>query len=469
MSDNIFKNDNSNNNPVPIEFGINEYSHLFLALYVIKKFSSKDTPLNAYDLKSYMNDIINIYIDKGILFSNKTIDYDNNNYKSIRQNLIKVCNDYSFANQIFGGRFVHLQKGNSTKPHHYFYFEPVATESDIYMINGAIESNKYLSTEEKNYLIAVENYLCPYAGEKVREYNKKNNRNEKNLKDPYIIENLCTSFPESPVKKADNKKKDNRLPLDSKTQLFNISRIHKAINEKTMLKLVYGNYDVKNNRLSFSSHSPKRVNPYSLLWNNGYYYLVCTYENSDSPRNLRVDRIISVEHIENEDDHRIHQSRQPAPPALKPFYNEYGIFQNNKYATTYPRMISNYDTDEKTTIILECTATTLSLIIDTFGANISVRESTIPHEPAPTDYSGKPIKFIIVMIHNVQYKNALLFCLERASSLFYTYPTISALYPPKLVKAVKESITDDNNYYEELLNKLPEIRNPFTDNNNFSN
>lgn len=85
-------------------------------------------------------------------------------------------------------------------------------------------------------------------------------------------------------------------------QFHHITIIDKAIKDKKAVCLRYGKYVLEHKGdtwqpvLKMRKKGPMEVEPYALIWSNGYYYLVG--KRKESMINLRVDRIISVAEID---------------------------------------------------------------------------------------------------------------------------------------------------------------------------
>lgn len=81
---------------------------------------------------------------------------------------------------------------------------------------------------------------------------------------------------------------------DNAQVLYNLDALNTAIAEKKKVSFVYNSYGT-----DFKLH-PKRdgryiVNPYQLVANNGWYYLVANYEKYDDISHYRIDKITKIE------------------------------------------------------------------------------------------------------------------------------------------------------------------------------
>ena len=118
-----------------------------LIIFLLKKLSGKDHPLSVSEIRKYMNDLTSL----------------NHSDKTIRRKLQDLCtaqNDpdaYLIANSLFltfGGDIVEVTNDspNIKKTQSKYYFRPLLDTGDVAMICGAITSNRYLTSKEKEYL-----------------------------------------------------------------------------------------------------------------------------------------------------------------------------------------------------------------------------------------------------------------------------------------------------------------------------
>ena len=88
---------------------------------------------------------------------------------------------------------------------------------------------------------------------------------------------------------------------DSGMQFGHIKTIDDAIRSGHPVSLRYGEYRLEQENGSWTpkltertSHGLLSVDPYALMWSNGYYYLVGKEREKGGMMNLRVDRILSI-------------------------------------------------------------------------------------------------------------------------------------------------------------------------------
>lgn len=389
-----------------------------LIVYILQTQTTEDKPFSKEDVEVELFKIIPYEKDaRRLLDTIPTIDKAKD-----------IEDVYDTIAVVYGGRIVTVPG----KPKKY-YFEPFINPSDLNMIKGSILSDKYLSDKEKDYLTSVEDLLCPVQAS--RELTEASN-----LERPASI--------------------DETNPYQVSNWFYSIQTIFEAIKSKKQLKLIYGEYYFdsikKPSRPKFqvkNTDNPYIVNPYALLWNNGHQYLIATTNEHENISHYRIDRIFSakIHKIADEKGNFIPVKRKAVPPSLQSFYKG-DDFNAEKYATTFPLMISASDNKHfLNNVVLECPTTALSTIIDHFGHNVKISNSnkTLESNTQKSD-SKQLISFCKVELKRVCYESILMFCLQQQASVFSPFPRIVALAPKELVDDIKLKLRETLEYYESL-------------------
>lgn len=87
---------------------------------------------------------------------------------------------------------------------------------------------------------------------------------------------------------SSNKTKNEEL-------FYNIDRINTAIEEGKKIRFTYSKRVLHEGRQITTESKTRAVSPYAMTWQFDYYYLIGNYEKYDNLMNLRIDRIHSVE------------------------------------------------------------------------------------------------------------------------------------------------------------------------------
>lgn len=409
---------------------------LFVLVYVLRGITSEELALSASELALEMKPYI------GTSYSARTADRKIKEVLEIQQwaeEIDPVKRHYKkelaqVLYCVYGGRI--MTTGNKYKK---YYFEPCLDSASMRMLNGTVLTNRFLSQEEKAYLLTRMKLLNMLGG-----FNESPEEEER--------EESVSPRPES--------ERDNIFPGDSSRFIGNTIELDRAIIEKYQIEITYGIYDLYENgidyhrRMENDSVKKYRLNPYALFWCDGHYYLLATYvggyepgymKEEGTPVNFRVDRIVEAVIVEQKKSRKKKAGkdtwfepvgRERIPSRLKAFFKTDECskewFDSEGYCARFPAMrISEYSRliDCK----IECTEWSLQILVDTFGSFIKVKKSERQHGEEELDYNGRKQTFIEVMIEKVEFENMRDYCLA--------YPEyITPIEPAELVSAVKEKL-----------------------------
>ena len=401
-----------------------------LIMFILKKLSCKERPLSASKVSDYMNLLTKEqHSEKTILRKLKNLCLLQNDVQN------ELINNTLFLT--FGGYVIETGTGKNSagkKPQSRFYFSPLLDAGDLALICGTIASNRYLTEQEKAYLLSREQTLSVADADTV-DFTK-------NLEDQHV-------FPESICQKPQLEKV---LSTQAVNLLHHVNQLYDAIEQDHQIQLIYGIYDMADNgtrHIKFrprNTDNPYTLNPYALLWNGGAYYLLATHDGHDNPVHFRVDRIISIKTVTEPDDATKPIPRAALPDSLKPFFHKKGknqTFLPEKYTAVYPLM-GIYDEANCMDCHIECTADTLSILIDAFGSKLTILPSPLPHEADEVNFHGQPQRFFMVQLRHVQYDNVKQFCLQQHAS-------ITALHPRQLVEDIEKDLQAALSKYQKVL------------------
>lgn len=409
--------------------------------YLLKEYSSPSNPLSAADIASFYDELTH---------------EDDSNSETIKAKLdliISLQQDPSIGNSLrltFGGCIESLAVSRESfhsnkKTHLKYYFKPLLDNSDLSMICASIASNRYLTAEEKEYLIFREKALG--TGQLNLVKSSKNYRKTINTQD----------LPKKPAKK------DLHLPPFAKTTsnyLETVNILYSAVQQGHKLRVIYGRYHQitqteKKSALKFvptNENKPYRLNPYALLWNNGDFYLLATHAGHTNPVHFRIDRIYDVallEELDEETSTSHFVARDPIPDSLKQFFDTTNlhsapVFDAQAYTAMHPYMSIYKEPHQLITCCIECTTHSLPLLIDHFGNRFTIKPSPVSHSKEETvDINNRPIDFLMATITNVEYDSMKLFAELQASNF-------TVLYPPQLVDDIKASLASSQKKYTSI-------------------
>lgn len=184
-----------------------------------------------------------------------------------------------------------------------------------------------------------------------------------------------------------------------------IETLDDSIRNQHKIMLIYGKYQLAlgSDRRWHPKLQPMEknngrmtVDPYAMMWSNGYYYLVC--KDGDIMRNLRVDRIIQI-------------MATTVPFEKDPNFDPYAY--RDRSPVMYP--------GEPTLIRLRCSTDRISTLMDFFGTAI-LDYSVSKNTPSETTVTLKASE-----------KGVRLFALQYADE-------VEVLDPPSLRNEIAETL-----------------------------
>lgn len=376
-----------------------------LLIRILKEEASEENPMSAALISDRLSEIT------GLEHSEKTV------LRKLQRlvELQKKIDDSVLEKHLqlsLGGTMIEISNREKGVRHiqNRYYFKPLLDKSDVDMVCGTITSNRYLTTKEKEYLIAREKTLC-YGDKYIQSQNP---------------------LPEKP---------DNTQKQLSERVLKIVNTLYDAIREKYQVDVIYGAYgeDTKRYRhpvlLSRNEDKPYHLNPYAMIWNDGEYYLLATHRGHTNISHFRVDRIVSVKPAIKEDDATKNEKREPIPETLRPFFKRiHGReeFQSENYTATYPLMIV-FGGEDLCEAVVECKANAIGVVIDYFGMDLHIMPPMLEHESDETDINGQTQRYVSIRLPKAQYENLRGFCLMQHS-------IVTIVSPERLIRDVREGL-----------------------------
>ena len=328
--------------------------------------------------------------------------------------------------RILGGRVVVAEEGDmkgkkADRESHsnYYYFEPILSESDVHYINSAVESNHYLSGEEKEYLVARTAVAGGYWGRKG--YEKKLDFYDiwstKLTELPQLAHLGLQADEEVPELRIEDTR--GKLPSEGSTMLKKVMILRYAVTNKRQIEVVQGNYSPgKNGTLCFverENGKKIRLNPYAMVSQKGQLYLIATCVDEQIIKHYRIDRIMSLRVLSQK------EKREEIPDDLKNNYFKKNKFQPEAYISAYPLMRYAPD-DKRIDFTFRCQANVVSLAVDNFGKALNIEKDE------SEDY-------VRITVHKKSYINARQFLIQNCDF-------VTPLEPVELVQDVKTTLQE---------------------------
>ena len=144
----------------------------------------------------------------------------------------------------------------------------------------------------------------------------------------------------------------DRGKTDNESVFYNIDAIHGAIGEDREITFVYWQYDLNKKRVPRKSGARYRVSPFALVWDDEFYYLIA-YDAADARiKHYRVDKMTRITITDSE------RQGKDAFAAL-----DMSVYTSRNFS-----MFAGEEAD----VVLDCDANLIGVIVDRFGADVSV-------------------------------------------------------------------------------------------------
>jgi predicted DNA-binding transcriptional regulator YafY len=184
-----------------------------------------------------------------------------------------------------------------------------------------------------------------------------------------LVEGLCKLTSRTMKKElVSNTGAYNRNKSTNENVYYNINSINEAITKNAKIRFSYFDYDIKKNKVYRGVKGKYKVSPYTLIWEDENYYMICYYDRYNITQ-FKVDKMESIEILREKID----------PEKKKEF---------NLAAYTKP-MFNMFKGDPvKAEILFDNSL--LNVVFDRFGLDINIKEVDRKHFLACVDVSISP-------------------------------------------------------------------------------
>jgi len=328
------------------------FNVLYLLL-TLKKYSSASKPMSISELTAKTND--DFYKSFGPDDSEKGL-----NNSTVSRIMDALCLDpclgyqntpmynYTDINNCGHNIYCVMESGNPEDPwvfyqspkhknergaKKYYYYESVFSDAELTTLIDAVETYNYFSIEDISELVSKLLGLRPTSEylDKYDEYHGK------------------------------------RLKDEDSLVLSNIDEFNRIIKAGQFATIEYCSYefDEKSHQLQLEIRPkyPRTIRPLSMMWSNGYYYLIAQLKSGYAPANLRMDRIRDIIPC------------NPTPEMVRDFQVDIPL-DSTLYRLRHPIM---YGGELKHITMLYNSALSSgmnNIIMDTFGKMIHIRPAT---------------------------------------------------------------------------------------------
>jgi predicted DNA-binding transcriptional regulator YafY len=144
----------------------------------------------------------------------------------------------------------------------------------------------------------------------------------------------------------------DRGKTDNESIFYNIDAIHGAIAEDREISFVYWQYDLNKKRVPRRSGARYCVSPFALVWDDEFYYLIA-YDAEDARiKHYRVDKMNRI---------TIGEAERQGKAAFSAL--DMSVYTSRNFS-----MFAGEEAD----VVLDCDASLIGVIVDRFGADVSV-------------------------------------------------------------------------------------------------
>ena len=151
---------------------------------------------------------------------------------------------------------------------------------------------------------------------------------------------------------------DSRTKCKNEEVFYSIDAINKAISNAKKLTFKYLKYDDQRNAVPRYGGKIYEVNPYSLVWADDAYYLICNMDKFDNLAHFRVDRMMSVQLQD--------KKRRPV--------NEISGFENGLDAAKYIKGRFTMFSGEERKVQVKFHKSLRDVVYDRFGTEVTAHE-----------------------------------------------------------------------------------------------
>ena len=141
---------------------------------------------------------------------------------------------------------------------------------------------------------------------------------------------------------------------------YNIDRINTAIIEGKKIKFTYTKKLLREGKQIVTESKTRIVSPYAMTWQFDYYYLIGNYEKYNNLMNLRIDRIHSVEILDEPIRH----------------FSEVSDYRDTFDVADYTKKLFGMFGGNMQEVKLRCSNKILEQVTDRFGDKIFITNVT---------------------------------------------------------------------------------------------
>lgn len=144
----------------------------------------------------------------------------------------------------------------------------------------------------------------------------------------------------------------NKVKTNSQNVLICVDNIQEAIIQNKQISFNYWQWNMQKKKINRHNDKLYTVSPFSLVWDNEYYYLLAYDDESKLIKHFRVDKMRNISMLDTDST----------------CADKYDSIDINEYKTGHFSMFGG----EKKRIKLRCHSSLAGVIIDRFGENVAI-------------------------------------------------------------------------------------------------
>lgn len=265
---------------------------MFLILELLYKKSDENHPISSVEIRQYLE-------EKGIHMDRKTFREDINFFCNMGCDIVTI----------------------KSSPNQFFWGERLFEIPELKLLIDAVASSRFITEKRSRVLI-----------KKLTSLASENQRQE-------LERHIAAT---------------GRAKTDNKRIYYIVDTITDAINSGAKIQFQYLEYNSRKEKILRNDGEIYKISPYTLYWNEDFYYVVGYSDKREKITAFRVDRLHNTLVLD--------EKQEPKPDG----------FDVADYAK---KIFQMYD-GEETVVTLECENALMKYIIDRFGMEVDTEERT---------------------------------------------------------------------------------------------
>lgn len=255
--------------------------NIIYIIYILRQYTDEQHPMSITEITDRLNKEFAHISERDIFMSNDTVGRTLDAYMDERS----IQNEYSMSSPFVPIRSSYISLGFrivcvKEQGRRLYYYRNDLEDAEIRILMDSVKTCSYLAEEDVINITQKLIALQPRTFQSYKYYEK-----------------------------------DDKVRDENSLLMMNVDSFNEILRNKKCARITYCNYDL-NKELVPRKGYPKVIRPVSMMWSNGYYYLVAYSKKYQNTINYRMDRITDVEEVDEIND-AIQDGMDPAWYRLK--------------------------------------------------------------------------------------------------------------------------------------------------------